>query len=64
MSFRFKKGMEVKIGSSNTGAGVRIMKTGIVSATDWPFVAVLIDGEKDPQCFFRNDVYPLNYYNC
>lgn len=58
--FTFKKGMDVKV--SNGTVGISIMKVGTVTATDWPFVGVEIDGTE--QWFIRNDVFPLHFYNC
>jgi len=60
--FVFRKGMDVKISSRKEG--ISIMKTGVITGSDWPFVLVKIDGAENEDCFFRNDVFPLNYYNC
>jgi hypothetical protein len=60
--FVFRKGMDVKI--SNRREGVSVMRRGIITATDWPFVSVKIDGSDSDECFFRNDVFPLHYYTC
>jgi hypothetical protein len=60
---RFTKGMEVKV-SQSKGEGVSLMLTGNVVSTDWPFVEVLISGDTEPKCFYRNDVFPVHYYTC
>jgi hypothetical protein len=59
----FRKGMEVKV-SKTEASPISIMMRGIVVSTDWPFVEVQINGETESRCFFRNDVFPINYYTC